>query len=517
MPNITPARWNYETAAHLLLRSGFGHHGSVRKSTGEATLVRSLANKTPEQAVDWVLRLRLPRLLQGPGNLTPRDWSSFDSLRAWWLQQMIKPKNPALEKIVLFLHTHFATAQSRVNKSLYMAKQNALFRAYALGDFRELVKAINIDPAMLWWLDGQSNTRRAPNENYARELMELFTIGVFDFAGQKNYSQNDVTQAARMLTGWRIREIPSSAPTDVESYFDMNRHDVGQKTLFQPDPNETPAQNPANTYIEPASSDPLVAIDEHRRLIDAIFNHRDTEGRPTAARFLVRKLWKFYAYDPIVDVGTSRADLSLIDDLVDVFVASGYRIPAVLRAMFLREEFYADRTRTVKSPVEYVVGSLRMLKAKRTDSGRYTFYDTLEELSNLGFQSKGGLGQMGQTLLDPPDVFSWKGNEYWITSHALLQRAIFAARLCARRWPPKYKDPVKAERLLPARLMPRAEVVDRLLLLLGPMQVDGDTRARLIELLGTNDPFDPRDERNIFLRLQPLVQMILMLPQYHVH
>ncbi|GBD26639.1 hypothetical protein HRbin30_01979 [bacterium HR30] len=461
-----------------------------------------------------MLRLRVPRVVQGPGNLTTRDWPSFDALRAWWLERMIKPKNPALEKIVLFLHTHFATAQSRVNKSLYMAKQNALFRAYALGDFRELVKAINIDPAMLWWLDGQSNSRRAPNENYARELMELFTLGVFDFAGNKNYSQNDVTQAARMLTGWRIRELDN----DVEAYFNMNRHDPGEKILFAPDPNETPMQNPANAYTEAASNDPSVAVDEHRRLVDAIFNHRDTEGRPTAARFLVRKLWKFYAYDPVVDAGTTREDLNLIDELTDVFVASGYRIPAVLRAMFLRVEFYADRTRTVKSPVEFVVGSLRMLRARRTESGRYTFQDTLEELSDQGNQRKGGLGQMGQTLLDPPDVFSWKGNRYWITSHALLQRAIFAARLCTRRWPPKrYKDPVKAERLLPARAMPRAEVVDRLLLLLGPVRVDEATRNQLIGLLGPADPFDPRDDSNIFLRLHPLVQMILMLPQYHVH
>lgn len=514
MPNITPDQWNYETAAHLLLRSGFGHNGAVRKSTGEATLVRSLANKTPEQAVDWVLRLRVPRTVQGPGNLTVRDWASFDALRAWWLKQMIEPKNPALEKIVLFLHTHFATAQSRVSKSLYMAKQNALFRSYALGDFRELVKAINIDPAMLWWLDGQSNTRRAPNENYARELMELFTIGVFDFAGNKNYSQNDVTQAARMLTGWRIRELEN----DVEAYFDMNRHHTGEKILFAPDPNETPSQNPGNAYTEPASNDPTLAVDEHRRLIDAIFNHRDTEGRPTAARFLVRKLWKFYAYDPVVDTGTTREDLPVIDDLADVFVASGYRIPVVLRAMFLRAEFYAHRTRTVKSPVEYVVGSLRMLRARRTESKRYTFYDTLEELGNEGFQRKGGLGQMGQTLLDPPDVFSWKGNQYWITSHALLQRAIFAARLCTRRWPPKnQKDPVKAERLLPARPMPRQEVVDRLLRLLGPIQVDEATGSQLVALLGAEDPFNPRDDRNIFSRLNPLVQMILTLPQYHVH
>ncbi|GIW45545.1 MAG: hypothetical protein KatS3mg077_2827 [Candidatus Binatia bacterium] len=514
MPNITPDQWNYDTAAHLLLRSGFGHNGSVRKSTGEATLVRTLAMKTPEQAVDWVLRLRVPaRVPQGRGNLVPRDWNSFSLLRAWWLERMIKPKNPALEKIVLFLHTHFATAQSRVNKSLYMAKQNALFRAYALGDFRELVKAMNIDPAMLWWLDGQSNTRRAPNENYARELMELFTLGVFDFAGNKNYSQNDVKVAARMLTGWRIRELDN----DVESYFDMNRHDRDTKILFQPDPNETPSQNPANTYTEPASTDPAVAVDEHRRLIDAIFHHRDTEGRPTAARFLVRKLWKFYAYDPIVDAGTSREDLSLIDELADVFVASGYRIPAVLRAMFLRAEFYAHRDRTVKSPVEYVVGSIRMLRVKPSGTF-YTFEDSLVQLGDDGNQGKGGLTQMGQTLFDPPDVFSWKGNQYWITSHTLLQRAIFASRLCTRRWPPKkYKDPVRAERLLPRQPLPRAEVVDRFLRLLGPIQVDEATRQSLIQLLGPTDPFDPQDDINIFFQLNPLLQMILMLPQYHVH
>lgn len=513
MPNITPAQWNYETAAHLLLRSGFGHNGRVRKSTGEATLVRMLADKTPEQAVDWVLKLRVPTVVpQGPGNLVARDWTSFGELREWWLERMLKPTNPALEKIVLFLHAHFATAQSRVNKSLYMAKQNALFRRYALGDFRELVKEINIDPAMLWWLDGQSNTRRSPNENYARELMELFTLGVFDFAGNRNYSQTDVKEAARMLTGWRIREENGT----IESYFDMNRHDRNAKTIFAPDSSETPLQNPANTYTEAATNDASVAVDEHRRLIDAIFSHRDTEGRPTAARFLVRKLWKFYAYDPEVDAGTTRQDLQVIDDLADVFVASGYKIPAVLRAMFLREEFYAHRTRTVKSPVEYVIGSLRMLRARKTN-GLYTFYDNLYLLGDQGQNGKGGMGQMGQTLLDPPDVFSWKGNQYWITSHALLQRAIFAARACARNWFTPTKAPIKIERLLPGGSLPRAEIVDRLLRLLGPLQVDPATRTALIDFLGPADLINVRDLDVKVYKLHPLLQLILMLPQYHVH
>lgn len=514
MPNIDASRWNYDTAAYLLLRAGFGHNGRYSKRFGQASLARKLARKTPEEAVDYLLKITIPTATPtGPGSFVRRE--GLGDLQAWWLQRMLDTRTAVLEKIVLFLHTHFATAYSRVNKTVYLARQNALFRRYALSDFRELVKEINIDPAMLWWLDGRYNTRTAPNENYAREVMELFTLGVYDFAGQKNYSQNDVKQAARMLSGWRFREDPPNKL--LESYFTLSRHDRNQKTLFEPDPEETPYQNPANQYVEPANnSDEAIARDEHRRLIDAIFRHVDTEGRPTAARFLARKAWKFYAYDPEVDAGTNRSDLGVIDDLADVFHSSGYNLKALLRALFLREEFYVERGRTVKSPTEYVIGSLRMLRVKKSRWGTYTSQDSLSSLAGDGFQGRGGMGQMGQTLFDPPDVFSWKGNEFWVTSHAWLNRLEFAKRVAFFSRDSRSFSWVKPNRFLSSKDTTRAQVVDRFLTLLGLGDVDPDTRNALIAWLGPSDPIPPRDRTFLETRVAPLIQMILSLPQYHI-
>ncbi len=515
MPNIDASQWNPDTAAYLLLRAGFGHDGKYSKRYGEASLARKLSRMEPEAAVDFLLNISVPSPTpMGPGLFTSR--AGLESLQAWWLQRMLDTRTAVLEKIVLLLHTHFATAYSRVNKTIYMARQNALFRQFALGDFRELVKQINIDPAMLWWLDGQYNTRTSPNENYARELMELFTLGVYDFAGQKNYSQNDVKEAARMLSGWRIREDANA--NLVEGYFTMSRHDRNAKTLFAPDPEETPLQNPNNRYVEPAnSSDVALATDEHRRLIDAIFNHRDTEGRPTVARFIARKAWKFYAYDPEVDAGTSRADLPVIDELADVFQQSGYNLKALLRALFLRQEFYDGRGRTVKSPVEYVIGSIRMLHGRRLKLDRFTTEDTLITLANDGNGGRGGMAQMGQRLFDPPDVFSWKGNRFWITSHTWLNRLEFAKRLCWYSKGSLSSSPIRPNKFVSKQDTTRAQVVDRLLRLLGMAQADTETREALIAFLGPADPIRPLERTFLETRVAPLIQLMLSLPHYQVH
>ncbi len=496
MPNISPAAWNYDTAAHLLLRAGFGHDGRFRKSAGEANQVSSLAKKTPDDAVAALLRMKTSTA-RGPAKLGDGNWAK---LQGWWLDRMVKNPKAVREKAVLFLHAHFATARAKVDRPYYMAIQNALFREFALGDFRKLVKRINIDPAMLWWLDGISNKKGFPNENYGRELQELFTLGVYDFAGNKNYSQNDVEQAAKILTGWRNREDHAK----LSSYFTMSRHEPGSKTIYASDAAETPNQNPTNQYLEPANAmDETLATTEHERLIDAIFNHVDTEGRPTVARYMARKAWKFYAYDPVVDMGTSRADLSLIDDLADAFKNSGYNFGELLRAIFLREEFYADSTKTVKSPVEYVVGTLRMLRGKLKGATRDNY-------------SAGKLADMGQEIFNPPDVFSWRGNDAWITSQTMLKRCEFARDLAQNDTSTKHELGFNIFGFIDIAETTRAGVVDQLLKLLGPLPVDSMTRDELIAWLGTMDPIDLTDTTFVDKNVRALINLILTLPQYHV-
>ena len=500
MANITSANWNYDTAAHLLLRAGFGHNGKLIRATGDAYQARVFANLGPDKTVDYLLTMR-PWPAQGPGTLNTDNDYDFNRLTYWWISVMRGTTTPVREKMTLFLHGHFATARSKIDKTLYLAKQNKLFRTFAIGDFRELVKQVTIDPAMLWWLDGQLNKVGRPNENYARELQELFTLGVFDFNGNHNYSQNDVVQAARILTGWRVNEV-GGRYYSINPVFTPSRHDSGSKTMFAPVAGETPLQNPANQFTAPANYNP--ATDEYKMLVDKIFDHVDTEGRPTAARFITRKLWKFFAYDPEVDYGTPRSDLTMIDELADEFKNSGYSLKALLRAMFLREEFYADRTRTVKGPTEYLVGSLRMLYAKFAGN----------ELIYVGDRLKA----MGQTLFDPPNVKGWDGNQAWITSQGLLKRFEFArdvasgdtSRYSLIGWYPLY--------FLDTKATTRQAVVDRFLKLLGPLQVDVATNTQLLAWLGATDQdMHLTDPDYVNINIRGLVNLILTLPQYHVH
>jgi len=411
---------------------------------------------------------------------------------------MLTATNPLREKMVLFLHTHFATARSKVDKPLYMSTQNALFREFAIGDFRELVKRVTVDAAMLWWLDGYLNKKGRPNENYARELQELFTLGVFDFNNQHNYAQKDVTEAARVLTGWRFREDKGKIIVELPTY----RHDTGEKFVYQSQPGET-TQNPGNLIHVPANVDPMA--DEYTLLIDGIFNHTDTESRPTAARCIVRKLWKFFAYDPVVASDTARTDLSLIDDLADVFTSNNYSLAAVLNAMFLREEFYADATRTVKGPVEYVVGSLRMLRGKLAGSTRTTVGQDL-------------LANMGQELLNPPDVFSWRGNLAWVTTQTLLQRYSFATNLAAGDKSRTSELGYNVNTFLDTDATTRAAIVDRFLTLLGLFNVDQATKDQLTLWLGPDDSaLDLKNPDYVNVQVRGLLNLILTLPQYQVH
>jgi uncharacterized protein (DUF1800 family) len=503
MPNIDPANWTYATAAHLLLRAGFGHNGLYNKFTNEARLVRSYADMTPADAVDRLLNFNVSKVPPWAGNLEDGDATDIERLQRAWLLKMRDTLKPLREKMVLFLHTHFATGFTKVSYSKHMAVQNALFREFATGDFRELVKRVNIDAAMLIWLDGTTNKAGVPNENYARELQELFTIGVYDFAGQHNYAQNDVVQAARILTGW----ITYHDTKKITVEFQDGRHDTGSKTMYAPVAAETPDQNAQNQFTLGNQGD-----QEHRALIDGIFNHLDTEGRPTVARFIARAMWKFFAYDPEVDAGTPRSDLALIDALADEFKnnpsdpSNPYNLGALLRAMFLRDEFYASATRTIKSPTEYVIGTLRMLRGKLTGDTRTSIGSTL-------------VSGMGQTLFDPPDVFSWRGNLAWVTTQTLLERYAFARDLSQAPKTAAYELGFNVYSYIDkTRDTTRQALVDRFLTLLGPVTVDAATNAQLLDWLGPDDTFVTlSDDNYVQVYVRGLMNLILSLPHYHVH
>jgi uncharacterized protein (DUF1800 family) len=340
--------------AHLLRRTGYL---ATRQTVNE------WRDRTMEEIIDQLLDMEQPAPVP-PVVPEEEKKNGKAQLQLWWLATMRDTANPLLEQMTLFWHHHFTSAFYKVKRESLMAKQNVLLRKHALGNFREFVYEISIDPAMMVWLDSQTNVRKSPNENYARELMELFALGI------DHYSEQDVAEAARALTGWKID------PNSEKAVFFARLHDSGSKTLF----------GKTGNY-------------DLRSTVDRIVE------QPACAMWIAGKVWSSFAYpNPPEEV---------IRPVADEFAKSGYEIKYLLRAIFTSKEFYSDRAylAIVKSPVEYVTGILRAfprLAMKREEAVLY------------------GLTMMGQDLLNPPNVAGWPGGTAWLNSSMLLARYNFA-------------------------------------------------------------------------------------------
>jgi uncharacterized protein (DUF1800 family) len=272
------------------------------------------------------------------------------------------------EKMVLFLHNNFTSQYSVVRMPQLMYMQNQLLRQYAFGNFKDLAKKITIDPAMLAYLNGEQNSKGAPNENYARELMELFTLGI------GNYTQTDVTQAARALTGYRIDR------TKLISTFNSSLFDGGSKTFL--------GQTGNWGYSD---------------IIDIIFAHLDPSNNPVSARFICKKLYKeFVYYEPVPD---TNAD-SFIAQLADIFIANNYNLKPVLSALLKSQYFHSVDIRgaRIKPPVEFLLSTLKQ------------FAIPIDTTNNVLGYVRSVAASLQQTLFEPPDVRGWQGQRNWIST-----------------------------------------------------------------------------------------------------
>ena len=381
LPPIGPER-----ARHLLLRTGFG---------APPAEVAALAVLTREQAVARVLEPRLQRaagqpaafaspppalvheapgqrrMLDEAGQKAARDAErqAAQALRSWWIGEMLAAPTPAdalHEHMVLFWHNHFVSSLQKVRSPALMQQQNHLLRQHALGSFAELLHAISKDPAMLIYLDGASSRKDSPNENFAREVMELFTLG------EGQYQEQDIREAARAFTGWRVDpESGTFRPRPAQQ-------DNGEKILF----------GQRGNFDGDAVLDLLLA-------------------RPQTARFIVRKLW--------LEFVSPQPDSKRVEQIARQFGQSGHDLRVALRELLLTPEFWhqAGRAELVKSPVDLVIGTLRTLDIPVTE--------------RLPLASV--LRQLGQDLLAPPNVKGWPGGENWINSNSLLLRKQWLERL----------------------------------------------------------------------------------------
>jgi uncharacterized protein (DUF1800 family) len=399
--------------AHLLRRAGLG---------GPPEEIERLAGLGVEGAVDELLGYeRVPDRLeetfkQVSGSLL--DISTLEDAQSWWLYRLLYTPRPLEEKMTLFWHGLFATGNQKVQNPAAMHLQNHLLRRHATGNVRRLVLEISQDPAMQLWLDNNTNRKAAPNENYARELLELFTLGI------GNYSEADVQAVARAFTGWNLAgpqraaaaagssgmTPPAGAKPGAASpgaggmsgsmaggpaagggplaarygvpsfFFNSNQHDYGSKTIL----GRTGAWNGDDA-------------------IDIIL------AQPAHATFLTTRLFRFFVHE--------APEPAAIAPLARLYTESRLEIKPVLRTLFLSEAFYAERaySQHVKSPVELVVGAIRSL-----------------ELEGVRVRSLlPALAAMGQELYNPPNVGGWPGGRAWLNPAALIERFNTLARLVA--------------------------------------------------------------------------------------
>ena len=398
---ITSADWDYDKAAHLLERAGFG-------ATPEE--IERLAAMTPQAAVDWIVNYQRqadtapafdPYPIWDPGmdpfpkiradavriaretgrsmgvsvlpegesrRLQPVVNKFFYGLRSnavetqrlstWWGERMLTTSRPLEEKLTLFWHGHFATGNTKVRDTRMVFRQNSMLRSKANGNFTDLLIGILKDPAMLVYLDNGENVKGHPNENFGRELLELFTLGV------GNYTEQDIREGSRAFTGWTNDVL--------EFEFDAEQHDFEEKTFLG--------------QTGPFDGDDIIEI-----ILE----------QPAAAEYVGGKLYKYFVRDEV--------DVDVRSTLAATFRDANYELKPLLTRIFLSRDFYspASYATKIKSPVHLIVSTYRKLGL--------TELPTIPDFNRL-------TAGLGQTLFNPPNVAGWAGGRTWVTPATLLER-----------------------------------------------------------------------------------------------
>ena len=375
-----------DDARHLLTRAGFAPPESEVKKiavlTREEAVERLLAaaassSSASTAAPAWVNEsVERPARLGAMSEDERRAFQQREALRnfelkTWWMTQMLQTSAPLAERMTLFWHNHFVSSVQKVRSPQLMYRQNLLLRQHALGNFGVLLHAAAKDPAMLIYLDAATSRKGQPNENFAREVMELFTLG------EGHYTEGDIKEVARAFTGWSVDRDDNAA-------FVMRRmqHDDGVKTVF----------GRSGDFDGDAVLDILLV-------------------QPAAAEFIVQKMWREFV-SPDVNAPAARSEIARI---ASAFRASRYDIQTALRGIFTSPRFYAPENRAVlvKSPVELVAGTVRQFSIRYTDPLPFAMV----------------AAGLGQNLFAPPNVRGWPGGEAWINSTTLLARKQFVERM----------------------------------------------------------------------------------------
>ncbi len=366
----------------------------MRPPTEEERAAAAAARRAQDE--DLVAKLRAERQLR-----ERQDRQQMAEIQKWWLRKMIETPRPLQEKMTLFWHGLLATSYRTIENSFHMLKQNEMYRAHATGNFGKLLFQLIRDPAMLAYLDNNDSRKGRANENLAREIMELFALGI------GNYGEKDIKEGARALTGYTF--------ADDEFVFQQNNHDTGEKTILGRKGN--------------FDGDGFVRIILEQR---------------ACAQYLSRRVYGFFCADVPPDERGGEKNLddaqrAAIKGMSSALLASKYELKPMLEKLFLSEHFYSPRfmNEQIKSPVTLVVGAVRSMNAPTRD------------LSILN----DALDLMGQNLFYPPSVKGWEGGRSWINTSTLFVRQNIMAFLLTGKKPQGYDATADSQRFDPTPLL----------------------------------------------------------------
>ncbi len=452
---------------HLLRRAGFGvtkdeydHYQQIGlKTTIEELLAYNAVDDSEAEKAEAAANTPQP-------NGQPRYLPTTA-----WLARMATTKRPLQEKMTLFWHGLLTSQISVVRDQGAMLTQIDFYRQHALDSFPVILKGVSKDPAMMVYLNLDNSTRTAPNENYARELMELFALGV------GNFSEKDVREAARAFTGWQIpRERgPNPGQFDLKDpVYRPQRADLGMKTFFGKTGNFGPDE-----------------------IVDIIVD------QPASAKYIVGRLFSFFVYP-----NPSDADLK---PFTDAYNANNKSIRSVVEAMFKSDVFYSPKAyrAIVKSPVEFSVGAIKAVNGQQR----------VNELTNAaGGQARlgGAVGLMGQTLLEPPNVAGWPGNGTWLNASTMFARLNFVNALTGGspqntpRQRPNAPPAASASATTGFDTGTASQALAHFLPLALDDNISPETRQVLLDYAGGPDVQLSADQ------LRGLVYLVLASPQFHL-
>ena len=453
--------------AHLLRRAGFGATREELEryaAMGYDATVRELIDPPPElPAGKTALLLRYQPNLLIPGGTT-------QPAQANWMYQMVTTQRPLEEKMALFWHHVFATGNSKLDGADQLLEQIVLFRKVGMGNYRDILLEVSKNPTMIYWLDNNENHRYAVNENWGRELLELFSMGV------SNYTEVDVREASRAFTGWTIaarfpRQPYWRFPWTFE--YRPEDHDDGEKTFLG---------RTGNFNGED--------------IIDIIVEE------PATARFMCRHLYNFFVADdvqvPAWTIEPAR-DEEALEMMINAFVDSGYEMKAVLRTIFNSEFFKNARYAKIKSPAEVVASTLKLAQSNSFPA---------PELPDIGPQAT----YMGQDLLNPPSVEGWYTGKEWINSGSLLARINFVADRVANTSLPGIQSIIGDMKAVGVKTP--EQLLEASLEHMGFLEVGDETRQQLMDHAKAEGDLNWSDESAAGTRIGEMLALVGATTEY---